>query len=469
MVRRKRPFESLEPDEVKLYVCGPTVYSNPHIGNFRSFIMGDILRRWLEYRGYNVFLTMNITDIDDKTIRDSGKEGVPLNEFTERYTKSFLRGIDLLNIRRATVYPRATEYIPRMIKFIEALVNKNAAYEAEDGVYFDINSFPDYGKLSGIDLEKIETTERLSADEYDKESVHDFALWKKSTQDELDRGIYSDSPWGPGRPGWHIECSAMTKSIMGDTIDIHAGGEDLVFPHHENEIAQSETLTGKKFVRYWFHIRHLMINGKKMSKSLGNFVTFEDVISNYSADAFRYFYLTTHYRRPLDYTDTSMNNAQNSVNRLENTLDLMEEVMKGADHNLDYEEAEERILEEIMKQKKLFEEAMDDDLDTHRALDALHVISGEINSYIAGEPNKGVLFKAGQIYRELLKVLGLFETQRKEVDGLTEDLITMIIELRENLREEKKYELADEIRDKLREIGIEISDTPQGTGWTIKR
>ena len=303
LTRSKRPFEPLEPGRVKLYVCGPTVYGDPHIGNFRTFTVGDTLRRWLEYREYDVFHVMNITDIEDKTIRDSGKEGISLKEFTERYTASFLRGLDRLNIRRATVYPLATEYVPQMIEFVQALLDKGVAYVASDGVYFDIDKFPGYGKLSGVDTSKVESTERVADDEYDKKEANDFAVWKFATQDELDRGIYYESPWGRGRPGWHIECSVMNRCLMGDTIDIHAGGEDLIFPHHENEIAQSESITGKQFVRYWLHARFLMINGRRMSKSLGNYVSFDEVLSKYNRDTFRYFYLSVHYRRPLNYTD----------------------------------------------------------------------------------------------------------------------------------------------------------------------
>ncbi len=467
MERKKRSLKPIDKERVRMYVCGPTVYSDPHIGNFRSFMVGDILRRWLEYRGYVVFMTMNITDIDDKTIRDSGKEGIPLKELTERYVKSFLKGVDALNMRRATVYPKATDYIPQMIEFTNELINKGAAYEASDGVYFDIDKFPDYGKLSGIDLEKVESSERISADEYDKESINDFVLWKKSTEDELRRGIYYESPWGPGRPGWHIECSVMTRHLMGDSIDIHAGGEDLVFPHHENEIAQSETLTGKEFVKYWIHVRHLMINGKKMSKSLGNYVSFEEVISKYGPDAFRYFYLTTHYRKPLDYTETAMESASNSAARLRTTLDLIDESMKKEDSRMDYTETDENFLAEINKHSELFEKAMDDDMDTHSALDSLHAISGIINTYISTEINKGILLKASTQYQKLLNVLGFFEIKKTEIGELTENLIKILVETRNRLRENRNYEEADKIREHLNQLNVILTDSSQGTSWKI--
>ena len=469
LTRSKRPFEPLEPGRVKLYVCGPTVYGDPHIGNFRTFTVGDTLRRWLEYREYDVFHVMNITDIEDKTIRDSGKEGISLKEFTERYTASFLRGLDRLNIRRATVYPLATEYVPQMIEFVQALLDKGVAYVASDGVYFDIDKFPGYGKLSGVDTSKVESTERVADDEYDKKEANDFAVWKFATQDERDRGIYYESPWGRGRPGWHIECSVMNRCLMGDTIDIHAGGEDLIFPHHENEIAQSESITGKQFVRYWLHARFLMINGKKMSKSLGNYVSFDEVLSKYSREAFRYFYLSVHYRRPLNYTDESMKIAENSVARLGNTLDLIDDALGGLDANLDYTETEKSFIEAVYGHRKSFEDSMDDDLDTHGAIDALHAMSRAVNEYIGGTPNKGVLLKAAFIYRSLLNALGLFEHRTTAASDLTEDILGILADVRDQLRSEKQYPLSDKIREDLARVGVTLSDTNDSTKWKIEK
>ena len=474
MTRSKRLFEPLEPGKVKMYACGPTVYGDPHIGNFRSFVSADLLRRWLEYRGYEVTMIMNVTDIDDKTIRDSAKAREPIKEFTQRYTRSFLRGLDALNIRRATANPRATEYIQQMITFIHALIERGAAYVAEDGVYFDIDKSHDYGRLSGMDLTQAQTTERMAKDEYDKESVEDFALWKKSTPEELNRsenepGLAWDSPWGKGRPGWHIECSVMTRDLLGDTLDIHAGGEDLVFPHHTNEIAQSETLTGKQFVRYWVHIRHLMINGKKMSKSLGNYVSFDEVLAKYSADAFRYFYLGTHYRRPLDYTDDAMKSAEGSAKRLENTLDLLEATQKAPDINLDLGLRERKLLDEVEKYRSSFEAAMDDDLDSHTAIDSLHAMSGAINEYLTTTPNKGVTLRAQRTYHSLLDALGLFEKRGGGADKLTEDIIRTLIDLRNQYRKEKNYKSADDVRSRLTSLGITLADNAEGTSWKIER
>lgn len=466
--RRKKPFEPLEPGKVRMYLCGPTVYSDPHIGNFRSFLVGDIIRRWLEYRGYQVFYVMNITDIDDKTIRDSGKEGISLKEFTERYTRSFLRGLDILNIRRATVYPRATENVPEMIEFIEKLIQKGLAYVSKDGVYYDISKFPGYGKLSGIDLSAVRTTERMLRDEYDKERPSDFALWKRSTDEEIRRGIYFESPWGRGRPGWHIECSVMSRKYLGDTLDIHAGGEDLIFPHHENEIAQSEGLTGKEFARFWIHIGFLMVGGRKMSKSLGNYISFDEVISKYSPDALRYFYISTHYRKQIDYTDEAMKSAENAIQRLGNTLENIEDTFHSSFENLDYTDREEKFLKEVVYQKMLFEESMDDDLDTPRALMSLHSISKIINEYILTKPNKGVLYKAYSIYRSLLDVLGLIESRKMKVDILNESLIDLIIQIRDRLRNQKMYEISDSIREELKKIGILLIDRPEGTVWRFE-
>ena len=468
MTRRKKPFKPLNPPTVTMYVCGPTVYGDPHIGNLRTFTLGDLIRRWLEHRGYLVKYVMNITDIEDKTIRDSGEAGKTLKEFTDYYIDVFFRDLDLLSIKRATAYPRATVYVPQMIEFIQTLMEMGVAYDAEDGVYFDIDKFPRYGKLSGVDIGKVERTERVASDEYDKEDAQDFALWKKATPEELERGIYFESPWGKGRPGWHIECSVMNKELLSDTVDIHAGGEDLAFPHHENEVAQSETVTGKQFVRFWLHMRHLMIDGGKMSKSLGNYVSFNDVLEKHTPDALRYFYVSTHYRRQLNFTWGNMENAQNTVNRLENTLDLIENAMRGPDNNLDYGEREKKLLETVRGERQKFMEAMDDDFDTPVALGHLHAMNGVINEYLTEPANKGVLREAADIYVELLGVLGLFEKRSAGGNEVTERLITMITDLREEQRKEKNYAFADTLRDRLAEAGVEIQDTSDGTTWKLK-
>jgi cysteinyl-tRNA synthetase len=482
MAKEKRDFTPQKPGQVRFYSCGPTVYGDPHIGNFRSFMVADLARRWLEYRGYDVRMIMNVTDIDDKTIRDSAKAATPIKEFTARYTGSFLRGLDLLHIKRATAYPRATEYVPGMIEFIQGLLDKGAAYVAEDGIYFSISKYPEYGKLSGAHLVEKQATERMAKDEYDKESAQDFALWKRATPDELKRGekepgIAWDAEWTingkkvemRGRPGWHIECSVMSRSLLGDTLDIHAGGEDLVFPHHENEIAQSEAHNGKPLSRYWLHIRHLLINGKKMSKSLGNYVSFDDVLSRYTPDAFRYFYLNTHYRRPLDYTEDGMQVASASAKKLENTLDLVEQALKAPDANIDYGQREEKLLTEVERHRLSFEAAMDDDFDSHAAIETLHAVSGALNEYLKAAANKGTLLKASATYRRLLDVLGLYEKRGGAADELTEQLIRAMIDLRAQLRKEKNYAAADSVRNRLTALGVVLADNAEGTTWRIEK
>ena len=332
-------------------------------------------------------------------------------------------------------------------------------------MYFAIEKFEGYGKLSGMDLSHVKQTDRVADDEYDKENAQDFALWKKATAEEIERKIYFESPWGPGRPGWHIECSVMSKELLGETIDIHAGGEDLAFPHHENEVAQSEVLTGKPFVRYWIHMRHLLIDGGKMSKSLGNYVSFDDVLERHSPDAFRYFYISTHYRRPLNFTWNAMVSAENTVKRLENTLSLAENALKGPDTNIDFGEREENLISTVRSEKASFIEAMDDDMNTPIALGHLHTISGAINSYVLEPANKGVLVEAYGDYVELLSALGLFEKRSAGGGDVADKLMGFIAELRQEQRKAKNWELADLIRDRLKEIGVELQDTPDGATW----
>jgi cysteinyl-tRNA synthetase len=472
LTRQKQKFHPIDADKVRLYVCGPTVYNDPHIGNWRTFLFGDLLRRWLEYRGYTVFHVMNITDIDDKTIRDSGKEGVPLKVLTDRYTQSFFRGLKMLRIFPATVYPRATDYVPEMIQFIQILLQKGIAYETRDGVYFDIDAFPHYGQLSHIALNNVKTTTRMTADEYDKDTAQDFALWKHSTPDELQREIYFDSPWGKGRPGWHIECSVMTNTLLGETLDIHVGGEDLVFPHHENEIAQSESLTGQPFVHYWLHVRHLMINGRKMSKSLGNYVLFDEVLAQYGTDTLRYFFLSVHYRRPINFTHATMKIAQNSMMRLRTTLDLIEDVLQSNDEELGVPAEAFAFLDSIHQHRQTFEHSMDDDLDTHSALDALYAISKTINEYCAVKPNTAALMTARRVYLQLLDAVGLYSIDEQsspaEFQDHSQAFITLLLSLRDLMRAEKNYKVSDLIRDKLAQLGVVLTDTTNGTSWKLK-
>ena len=469
LTRKKEVFKPVEKGKVTMYNCGPTVYGPPHIGNFRAFLVADMIRRYLEFKGCDVFQVMNITDIDDKTIRDSVKEGLTLGDFTKKYTKVFLEGIDSLNIQRARLYPRATEEVDGMISLIRKLLKKKMAYVREDGIYYDISKFRGYGKLSKVNLKAAKRTERILADEYDKANPNDFALWKMSTPDEIKRKIFFDSPWGKGRPGWHIECSVMSTKYLGDTLDIHTGGVDLVFPHHENEIAQSEGATGKKFVKYWMHCEFLKVDGRKMSKSLGNFITLADVLEKYDADTFRYFFLSTHYRKQLNYTDKGMKNAKLAVDKLRNTLDNIKDAMRSDDESLDLTERDTKFAARIKAAKKRFEKVMDNDLDTPLGTKVLHEVSKAVNDYIAKKPNKSLVMEAYQVYRELLSVLGLFEKGEAGVGKLTEDLIGILIEIREELRKKRMYDVSDRIRSDLNNAGVILEDKAGRTSWKIKK
>lgn len=456
--RKKEVFKPIGKKEVRMYTCGPTVYSIPHIGNYRSFLVADLIRRYLEFKGYKVKHVMNITDIDDKTIRDSAKEGLTLKDFTEKYTRIFFEGLDLLNIKRAFIYPKASEHVEDMIKMTKALVEKGYAYAAADGVYYNISKFKDYGKLSKIDLSKIKVGVRVSSDEYAKEQPQDFALMKKSTTEELKRGIYYKSEWGNVRPGWHIECSVMSMKYLGETIDIHTGGIDLMFPHHENEIAQSQAYTGKKFVNYWLHNEFLLINGEKMAKSLGNIITLYDLVKKFSPEVIRYMFISTHYRKSLNYTEKFAENAKRNYEKLKESFENLNLALKSAkDEKLDKE-----FLKKLAEIRKSFVKAMDDDLNTPLALRVFHQLSKEVNKYLEKE-NRRDLEKALQIYKEFSEVFGLkFEIEEEELSKEVEELIKK----REAARKVGDFKTADKIREKIREeYGIVIEDTKEGVKW----
>jgi len=349
MTRKKQEFRPIVPGNVGIYTCGPTVYNYAHIGNLRSFICADILKRWLIYKGFKVKHVMNITDVDDKTIRDSQKQNISLKEFTRKYEKAFFEDLNKLNIIKPDITPRATEHIDDMVSVIQTLLEKGYAYHGEDGsIYFSIKKFPDYGKLAGLDLDKLKPTAQISEDEYSKEDARDFALWKAWT--EKDGDVYWETPLGKGRPGWHIECSTMSSKYLGIPFDIHTGGVDLIFPHHTNEIAQAEAATGKKFVNYWVHIEHLIVDNKKMSKSLGNFYTLRDLLEKgYSSKAIRYILMSTHYRKQLNFTLSGLEQAEKTVKGL---LDFMHKI-KTIELFGDYNQGFKVHLDEL---KKKFEE-----------------------------------------------------------------------------------------------------------------
>ena len=448
-------FQPIEPGKVKLYTCGPTVYDYAHIGNFRAYIFEDLLKRTLKYFGYKVIHVMNITDVDDKTIAGSQEEGKTLNEFTEKYIKAFFEDIETLNIEKADYYPRATEHINEMVKIIKGLIEKGYAYEKDGSIYFKIASFPEYGQLSKIKIEDLKSTGRVDTDEYTKEDVHDFVLWKAKKEGEP----YWETELGPGRPGWHIECSAMSMKYLGETFDIHCGGVDNIFPHHENEIAQSEAYTGKKFVNYWLHCHHLIVNGEKMSKSKGNFYTLRDLLAKkYNPKAIRFLLMSTHYRKVLDFTFEGLKQATSAVQRIQNFIYELE--------NRSFPEGKSKEIEEVLTEtSKKFDEGLEDDLNISVSLTSLFSMIKKINILI----NKNKVFKQDieailNWLKKINSVLGILEfEERKE---LPPDILEKIKE-REKARREKNYALADKIREELLKQGIILEDTKEGTRWKI--
>jgi len=457
--RKKEDFVPLHEGRVGMYCCGPTVYDVPHLGNYRSFVMSDNVRRYLEYRGYAVKQVMNITDIDDKTIKRSGELGVPLKDYTRKYEEIFFDGLRKLNVLPAHAYPRATENVDFMLEIVENLEKKGFAYERDGSVYFDVSAFPGYGRLSRIDLAGIRPGARVDVDEYSKDSPQDFALLKKSTDSEVARGIFFESKWGKVRPGWHIECSALSLKYLGPTIDIHTGGVDLIFPHHENEIAQSECYTGKKFVRYWVHGEHLTVGGEKMSKSLGNYITLDDVLKDYPSSVVRYMFASAHYRKILDYTKEFAENARSNYERLRNAYENVLFALQTSD---DRSTAFDRpALKEIQEARQRFDAAMDDDFNSPLALGAFHELAKGLNRYLLVARNRAVLEAAREAFESFAAVLGL---QFPRPAALTPRQAEMIRE-REAARASKNWEAADRIRARLRDEGVILEDTEWGTKW----
>jgi len=455
--RKKQVFVPIKEGEVRMYTCGLTVYDRGHIGNFRTFIFEDILRRYLEYRGYKVIQVMNITDVDDKTIRGALASGKSLRDYTDYYTELFFKDIEILNIERAEYYPRATEHIPDMVELIKILMKKGYAYESKGSIYFRISAFPEYGKLSGLENKDLIEGYRVDSDEYEKESVKDFVLWKAAKEGEP----YWETELGPGRPGWHIECSVMSMKYLGETFDIHAGGVDLIFPHHENEIAQSEAATGKQFVNYWLHSEHLIIEGEKMSKSKGNFYTVNDLIQQgIDPLTLRFLLMSAHYRKQLNYTSASISQAKEAVDRLISfKLRLMTEVIKEGS-------ASEKIVSLLEKTKTEFENAMDDDLNISSALASIFELIRQVNILIDNnELTKGDAELIILYLKKFDKVLGVIFTEKDRIEY--GELISLIEE-RNRARKEKNYQRADEIRDYLLKKGIILEDTKTGTRWKRK-
>jgi cysteinyl-tRNA synthetase len=465
LTRRLERFEPLEPERVGVYACGPTVYGHAHIGNFRTFVFYDLVHRYLEWKGYDVHFVMNLTDVDDKTIRAAAEAGVSIGEYTEPYVESVLEEAEALGIQAFDSYPRATAYVDQMIELVQALLDRGLAYTTEDGsVYFDISAFPDYGKLSGKDLDAARTGERVAADEYEKDDVRDFALWKAAKPEDERVGAAWDAPWGRGRPGWHLECSSMGLAEVGETLDLHLGGEDLIFPHHEDEIAQSEGATGKPFVRYWLHVKHLRVEGRKMSKSLGNFITVKDLLDEgVSPAAIRHQLLSAQYRSELNFTRAGLEASQRAVDRL---LDFRERV-----GSVEVEEGapDAGLMEMVARALQGFEDSLDDDLNVSRALAALFVLVGEVNGaldehpVIAPEARDRVL----QVMDSTDRVLGLLEVGQRDrqVDEDLESWVEERIQARREAREARDWDRADAIRDELSNAGIVLEDGPAGTRW----
>ncbi len=432
LTRKKQIFKPINPPNVTMYSCGLTVYNYGHIGNYFAFVSSDILKRYLEYSGYKVKKIVNITDVDDKTIKGSIKENKPLKEYTEKYEKAFFEDEKTLNIESAYKYPKATEHINEMVELVEELLKKQYAYKTEDGIYFNIKKFKDYGKLANLKLQNLKKNIRINNDEYDKENANDFALWK--FYDSEDGDVFWNTKLGKGRPGWHIECSAMSCKYLGQPFDIHTGAVDLIFPHHENEIAQSEAANQKKFVNFWVHNEWLMVNGKKMSKSLGNYYNIRDLIKmDYNPLAIRYLYLTSHYRSQLNFTLDNLKNAQNSYERLKR---IISEIKNDNQINSQY--------------LKEFEKKMDDDLNTPQALQVLWKL-------IRDENAKGKI----KTIEKIDKVFGLKLLEKQEIK--IPEKVQELVNQRQEARQNKDYKKSDELRDKIKKLGFQLDDTEEGS------
>jgi len=451
--REKEEFRPIEPGKVRMYTCGPTVYGFAHIGNFRTFMFEDLLRRYLKYKGYRVFQVMNLTDVDDKTIRDSQKEGVSLKEFTTRYANAFFEDLDTLGIERAEVYPAATDHIPEMVEIIKELIAKGLAYEVGGNWYFRIERFPAYGRLAHIDRANLKAGARVAVDEYEKDSVSDFALWK--AWDEKDGDVYWETELGKGRPGWHIECSAMSMKYLGRHFDIHSGGVDNIFPHHENEIAQSEGATGEPFVNYWLHAEHLIVEGRRMAKSFGNYYLLRDLLARgHSGAQTRYVLISTHYRQQLNFTFQGLEAAKSALERYNDFIANLEDYAGGAASGGAAEAITARMLAG-------FEEALDDDLNISGALAAVFDFVRDINRLRA----EGTLAaeerdRALAAIRRVDTVLNF--TYERGTDEAVGPEIMALVEKRTAARAGRDFAAADRIRDELLARGYVLEDTPQG-------
>ena len=454
LTREKEEFKPITEGEVKIYACGPTVYNYIHIGNARPICVFDVLRRYLEYRGYKVTFVQNFTDIDDKIIKKANEEGTDYKTVSEKYIEEFWKDAKGLNSRPATVHPKATENIDKIIEIVSGLIENGHAYAVDGDVYFSPKTFPEYGKLSHQPLEELEAGARIMVGDIKRDPM-DFALWKAAKPGEP----YWDSPWGKGRPGWHIECSAMVCRYLGETIDIHCGGQDLIFPHHENEIAQSECFTGKPFAHYWMHNGYINVDNVKMSKSLGNFFTVRDVAEKYGYEPIRYLMISSSYRSPINYSVDIIEQCKASLQRLYTCRDGIDFEIKNAPDG----ELDENIKAQFDKRVEQFIKAMDDDLNTADGIAAVFELARDINTLVVGKGvTKATAEYAAKIFDELTGVLGLVYNRKTET--LDEDIDAMI-EARTKARKEKNWAEADRIRDELKAMGIVLEDTTQGVKW----
>ena len=455
MTRQKEEFVPNDPNEVKIYACGPTVYNYIHIGNARPLCVFDVLRRYFEYRGYNVKFVQNFTDVDDKIIKRANEEGITFEEVSKKYIDEFWTDANGLNFKKATVHPKATENIDEIINIIKTLEEKGYAYAVDGDVYFRTLKFKEYGKLSHQPIEDLQSGARIAIGEK-KENPLDFALWKAAKEGEP----YWESPWGKGRPGWHIECSAMNKRFLGDTIDIHCGGQDLIFPHHENEIAQSECANGCTFSKYWMHNGYINVDNVKMSKSLGNFKTVREIANVYGYEVIRYFLISSHYRSPINYSLEIIEQCKSALERLYTCRDSLDFALKNAKDIPDDTE----LIDKLNSHREQFIKAMDDDLNTADGVAAVFDLVKDINTSILDKDvSKNVCETAAKVFDELCDVLGLlYNRKSNDVDADIEALI----EKRQEARANKDWATADAIRDELKAKGIILKDTPQGVTWT---
>lgn len=450
MTRKKEELVPLVPGQVSMYVCGPTVYNFFHIGNARPFVVFDTLRRYLEYRGYKVKFIQNFTDIDDKLIRKANEEGITVPEVAERYIKEYYTDADALSVERATCNPRATEHIPQIIALVETLIEKGHAYPADNGdVYFSVRSFPGYGKLSGQSIEDLESGARIDPTEHKKDPL-DFALWKGAKPGEPSW----DCPWGKGRPGWHIECSAMSMELLGPTFDIHAGGQDLVFPHHENEIAQSEAATGKPFARYWMHNGYINVNNQKMSKSLGNFLLVRDIGKEFDLEAVRLFLLGAHYRNPVNFSRDLVEQSNTGLIRIRTARERLAEAKEGP-----ATDADAAFIASLEEYRSKFCDAMDDDLNTADAIGVLFDYARAVNTFVSEPRSREALGKAAELFDSITGVLGIL--QHKKAEEFPAEALALLEE-RTAVRKAKDWARADAIRDELKAMGYAVEDSKDG-------